>query len=71
MRQQGREPDALALYVEDGPTSIAEIVRRLDQRGVRVGAISVSRPSLDDVFLEATGRRLEGAETSSEEENAS
>jgi hypothetical protein len=25
-----------------------------------VGAISVSRPSLDDVFLEATGRRLEG-----------
>ena len=29
--------------------------------GVEVGAISVDRPSLDDVFLEATGRRLEGA----------
>ena len=56
------EPDALALYVEDGPASIAEIVRRLDQAGIRVGAISVSRPSLDDVFLQATGRRLEGAE---------
>jgi ABC-2 type transport system ATP-binding protein len=56
------EPGALALYVENGAGSIAEIVRRLDRAGVQVGAISVSRPSLDDVFLQATGRRLEGAE---------
>jgi len=55
------EPDGLALYVTDGAGSIAEIVRRLDRASVRVGAISVSRPSLDDVFLQATGRRLEGA----------
>jgi len=54
------EPDALALYVEDGASSIAEIVRRLDRDRVTVGAISVARPSLDDVFLKATGRRLEG-----------
>jgi ABC-2 type transport system ATP-binding protein len=56
------EPDALALYVEDGSGSIAEIVRRLDRENVRVGAIAISRPSLDDVFLRATGRRLEGAD---------
>jgi ABC-2 type transport system ATP-binding protein len=56
------EQDALALFVEDGASSIAQIVRRLDAADVEVGAISVSRPSLDDVFLEATGRRLEGAE---------
>jgi ABC-2 type transport system ATP-binding protein len=56
------EPHALALYVEDGANLIAEIVRRLDRDGIRVGAISVSRPSLDDVFLKATGRRLEGSE---------
>ncbi len=54
------EPDALALYVDDGPASIAEIVRRLDRESIRVGSIAVSRPSLDDVFLRATGRRLEG-----------
>ena len=53
-------PDALALYVEDGASSIAEIVRRLDRDQISVGAIAVSRPSLDDVFLQATGRRLEG-----------
>jgi ABC-2 type transport system ATP-binding protein len=54
------EVDALALYVEDGSSSIAEIVRRLDRDEIQVGAISVSRPTLDDVFLKATGRRLEG-----------
>ncbi len=65
-----REPGALALYVEDGASSIAEIVRRLDNDSIEVGAISVSRPSLDDVFLQATGRRLEiDAETETEEES--
>ncbi len=64
------EPDALALYVEDGAGSIAEIVRRLDRADIRVGAITVSRPSLDDVFLEATGRRLEGAEAEQAQEEA-
>ena len=54
------EADGLALYVEDGAASIAEIVRRLDTASIQVGAISVARPSLDDVFLRATGRRLEG-----------
>src|SRR5205085_5507195 len=56
------EADALALYVENGANSIAEIVRRLDRDQIEVGAISVSRPTLDDVFLQATGRRLEGDE---------
>jgi ABC-2 type transport system ATP-binding protein len=54
------EADALALYVDDGAASIAEIVLRLDRARIQVGAIAVSRPSLDDVFLQATGRRLEG-----------
>jgi ABC-2 type transport system ATP-binding protein len=60
------ERDTLALYLEDGPGSIAEIVRRLDGERIRVGAISVARPSLDDVFLKATGRRLEGQEEGQE-----
>jgi ABC-2 type transport system ATP-binding protein len=60
------EQNELALFVEDGAASIAQIVRRLDAADVEVGAISVSRPSLDDVFLEATGRRLEGAQQEQE-----
>jgi ABC-2 type transport system ATP-binding protein len=62
------EPDALALYVEDGASSIAEIVRRLDAERISFGAIAVSRPTLDDVFLHATGRRLEGDEQPSQPE---
>src|SRR5262245_56548908 len=60
------EETELALLVEDGASSIAEIVRRLDGAHVEVGAISVSQPSLDDVFLESTGRRLEGAQQEQE-----
>ncbi|HTX31156.1 MAG TPA: ATP-binding cassette domain-containing protein [Solirubrobacteraceae bacterium] len=56
------EREALVLYVEDGARSIPEIVRRLDRESIGVAAISVSRPTLDDVFLQATGRRLEGDE---------
>jgi ABC-2 type transport system ATP-binding protein len=65
------EEDALALFVDDGASSIAQIVRRLDAADAEVGAISVSRPSLDDVFLEATGRRLEGAQAEQEEADKS
>jgi ABC-2 type transport system ATP-binding protein len=64
------EPDGLALYVEDGAASIAEIVRRLDRERIDAGAISVARPSLDDVFLRATGRRLEEDEEEGEREAA-
>jgi ABC-2 type transport system ATP-binding protein len=64
------EPGALALYVQDGPGSIAEVVRRLERDEIRVGAISVARPTLDDVFLKATGRRLEGQNSTQQTEGA-
>jgi ABC-2 type transport system ATP-binding protein len=64
------EPGAIALYVENGASSIVEIVRRLDGDGIRVGAITIARPSLDDVFLNATGRRLEGEEHQSQQQPA-
>src|SRR5262249_53717860 len=64
------EADALAVYVENGAGSIPEIVRRLERDQIPIGAISVSRPTLDDVFLEATGRRLEGQDAGSETEEA-
>jgi ABC-2 type transport system ATP-binding protein len=49
------------LFVPDGASNIAALVRGLDRAGVSTGPISVSRPSLDDVFLAATGGRLQGA----------
>jgi ABC-2 type transport system ATP-binding protein len=62
-----KEADGLALYVEDGAGSIAEIVRRLEREEIPAGAISVARPTLDDVFLRATGRRIEGRDSPEQE----
>jgi ABC-2 type transport system ATP-binding protein len=62
------EQDGLSLYVRDGAGAIPEIVRRLDREQAGVGAISVARPTLDDVFLRATGRRLEGDSQTAEAE---
>ncbi len=38
-----------------------DVVRALDAEGLRVADIDLHAPSLDDVFLEKTGRHLEGA----------
>jgi ABC-2 type transport system ATP-binding protein len=39
---------------------VADVVRRLDEAGVRLQQLEINEPSLDDVFAEATGHRLEG-----------
>ena len=41
---------------------MTSVVRALDEIGAVVEHIELSQPTLDDVFAEATGRRLEGAE---------
>jgi ABC-2 type transport system ATP-binding protein len=53
-------PDSTALrvYVDGGETALPAIVRLLDHAGVTLETISVSRPTLDDVFLRQTGRSL-------------
>ena len=40
---------------------MAEAVRALDSASIVVQHMELDPPSLDDVFAEATGRRLEGA----------
>ena len=53
----------LAVYVENGAHAVAELVQLLTAAGVEPGAISLSRPTLDDVFLAFTGRRIETSES--------
>jgi ABC-2 type transport system ATP-binding protein len=45
-----------------GASQMAEVIRTLDQAGIGVVHLELHQPSLDDVFADATGRRLEGAE---------
>ncbi len=50
-----------AIGLRGGAARLADVVRALDEQGVQVSHIEVDLPSLDDVFADATGRRLEGA----------
>jgi ABC-2 type transport system ATP-binding protein len=51
----------LRLYVEEGSSTIPQILRLLDGAGLPLGSIELHRPSLDDVFLAKTGRSLREA----------
>jgi ABC-2 type transport system ATP-binding protein len=48
----------LHLFVQDGGALLAEVLRILDKESIAVQTIGLSRPSLDDVFLQHTGRSL-------------
>ena len=47
----------------DGPAALPELLAAAQQLGVPVAAAQVHRPTLDDVFLNLTGRSLREAET--------
>jgi ABC-2 type transport system ATP-binding protein len=51
----------ITLFVGDGAGIVAHIVRLLDSAHLPVESVSISEPTLDEVFLRATGSRLEGA----------
>jgi ABC-2 type transport system ATP-binding protein len=53
-----RTDGTLRLHVDVGATAIPLIMRVLDGSGVEFGGIELHRPSLDDVFLDKTGRSL-------------
>jgi ABC-2 type transport system ATP-binding protein len=45
-----------------GASDVAPIVRALDDAGLCVESLNLVQPTLDDVFVEKTGRHLEGAD---------
>ena len=51
----------LGVGLNAGVEAVTDVVRRLDESGIRVQHLELNEPSLDDVFAEATGYRLEGA----------
>src|SRR4051812_45203499 len=55
-------PKAVAVRLDDPIDGLAELIRALDADGLRVASLEVHQPTLDDVFLEKTGRHLEGAQ---------
>lgn len=60
------EDDAVRLYVRDGAQALPQLFALLEGARVVVEAVSLSQPSLDDVFLLQTGRSLRDAAQNSE-----
>src|SRR3954465_12448789 len=54
-------PRAVAVMLDDPIEGLAELIRTLDAEGLRVASLEAHQPTLDDVFLQKTGRHLEGA----------
>ncbi len=49
---------AVHLTVKDGERIMPDLLRTLDANGLQAQGVTLSRPSLDDVFLKYTGRSL-------------
>jgi ABC-2 type transport system ATP-binding protein len=55
------EGERLRLYVDDGTRALPMIFQHLESMGIMLESITLSAPSLDDVFLAQTGRSLRDA----------
>ena len=55
------DKDQLRITVENGAAKIPSFINDLNKNGIIVSSVSASKPTLDDVFLEVTGYRLEGS----------
>jgi len=51
----------LSARADDGARTVPAVLAALDAAGVRVGSVTVARPSLDDVYLRHVGRRFTAA----------
>ena len=66
--RNGRE--AISVQLPRGEAQLADVVRVLDQAGLHVASLHLHQPSLDDVFLAKTGRKLEGAALAGDDSQA-
>jgi ABC-2 type transport system ATP-binding protein len=71
LRGFGEEvPDSdgyITVRLQGGAGRVGAVSRALDDAGIVIEGLELHMPSLDDVFQQATGRRLEGAEEASAE----
>jgi ABC-2 type transport system ATP-binding protein len=50
--------ECITVYAKNAGLLIADIVRALDSSDIRIASVTFSSPSLDDVFMKHTGRRI-------------
>jgi ABC-2 type transport system ATP-binding protein len=62
IRQLDHDVRCLRARVEHGATAIPLVLQALESKGLPVDSVSVSRPSLDDVYMRYTGREFARAD---------
>ena len=50
----------IAIGLDGGTRAITSVLKSLEDQDIEVQHVELDEPSLDDVFADATGRRLEG-----------
>jgi ABC-2 type transport system ATP-binding protein len=63
VREVAVDGQTLRARSDDGARAVPVVLQALEANGVRVVSVTVSRPSLDDVYLRHTGRSFTEAET--------
>jgi len=53
-----RFDEGVNVYAQDGGAVVPEVLRLLDSAGLHVAQLSLTSPSLDDVFLKHTGYKI-------------
>jgi ABC-2 type transport system ATP-binding protein len=64
-----RHTRRLTVPAEGGAQRLVQVVRDLDEAGIKIDDIALRRPTLDDVFLSLTGHAAELAERAEDDES--
>jgi ABC-2 type transport system ATP-binding protein len=70
VREASAQDESIRLYVDDGSTALPEVLRLLDREHVGLRNMTLSEPTLDDVFLRQTGRSLRDAGAGNQDQTA-
>lgn len=57
-----RFDEGINVYAQNGGSVVPDVLRLLDDAGVHVTQLSLTSPSLDDVFLKHTGYKIRDEE---------
>ncbi len=62
-----RTDSSLTIHVQNGGNAVPELMKQFHLNQINVSNLSISSPTLDDVFLKYTGHQIRSEETSGDE----
>jgi ABC-2 type transport system ATP-binding protein len=57
--RQQLDRDVVRLYMAGAAAAIPAVINQLEQGGITPVSLTLTQPTLDDVFLQVTGQRLQ------------